>query len=355
MNGKILTIGAKAMKKLKDAYERDRDHLVRLDRDFVVGTLCESFPYGEKDLPVLDWRCEDFSIVSRVLTLYARPDPICDGATLAPDKLAGVDLAAGYIPHDFLYTHLDEMAADERWKEAGWTEASLRAFFDAILGRMIEREEKKRGKAPWRSRLYYAGVRLFGGIAHRLGLSTAALLLAVAGCAIPDVIVPSGEEPEYTVVARSDGQTVVPSDGQTEEHGKHEEEVSTFSPSSSVELDFRYGGFKGGKAVEDPATQISNLKISKSGLSYKWAKGDLGNWGLGKTEAGALACVFYWDGKKWVGGKFDWISTSRTTRGWENVKSGYNGWDADAFFGAKRHAFCIVSKDGKKRTNLLEE
>ena len=353
MNGKILTIGVKAMKKLKDAYEKDRDHLVRLDRDFVVGTLAESFPYGEKDLPVLDWRCRDFSIVSRVLTLYARPDPICDGATLAPDRLAGVDLAAGYIPHDFLYTHLDEMAADERWKEAGWTEPALRAFFDAILGRMIESEEMRKGKAPWRSRLYYAGVRLFGGIAHRLGLSTAALLVCFCGCAIPDVIAPSGDEPEYTVVPRTEGTT---------EHTEHtekaeEEKTSVPSVSSVVELDFRYGGFKGGKAAEVPGCQISNLKISKSGLSYKWVSGGCEALGAAsRTDySQTVACAFYWDGRKWVGGKFDWISTSRTTRGWENVKSGYNGWDADAFFGAKRHAFCIVSKDGKKRTNLLEE
>ena len=345
------------MKKLKDAYEKDRDHLVRLDRDFVVGTLCESFPYGEKDLPVLDWRCRDFSIVSRVLTLYARPDPICDGATLAPDRLAGVDLARGYIPHDFLYTHLDEMAADERWKEAGWTEPALRAFFDAILGRMIESEEKRKGKTPWRSRLYYAGVRLFGGIAHRLGLSTAALVVCFCGCAIPDVIAPSGEEPEYTVVARSDGQTVEPSDGQTEEHGKHEEEASPFSPSSSVELDFRYGGFKGGKAVEVPGCQISNLKISKDGLSYKWVSGGCEALGAAsRTDySQTVACAFYWDGRKWVGGKFDWISTSRTSRSFENIEAGYGGWSSSDFFSAKKRAFCIVSKDGKKRTNLLEE
>lgn len=365
MNATILKIGEKAMKTIRNAYEKDRDHLVRLDRDFVVGTLAESFPYGEKDLPVLDWRCEDFSIVARVLTLYARPDPICDGATLAPDRLAGVDLARGYIPHDFLYTHLDEMAADEKWKAAGWTEASLRAFFDAILGKMIEAEEKDKRKAPWRSRLYYAGVRLFGGIAHRLGLSTAVLALAVAGCAIPDVIAPSGEEPVYTVVKRTEEygkheERVFPSspsspvEEATEEHGKHEEEAY---PPSSVDLDFRYGGFKGGRAVEEPGCRIGSLKVGKDKLAYKWEAG--GCEALGAKDKAdysqTVACAFFWDGKKWVGGKFDWISTSRTSRGFENIKSGYNGWDSAAFFGAKKHGFCIVSKDGKKRSNFIEE
>ena len=92
-------------------------------------------------------------------------------------------------------------------------------------------------------------------------------------------------------------------------------------------------------------------------MSYAWAKGDLGNWGLARTDAGALACAFYWSDEEqaWIGGKFDWISTSRLTRSWENVRERYNGWDPDAFFAAKRHAFCIVSKDGRKRTNLVED
>ncbi len=120
-------------------------------------------------------------------------------------------------------------------------------------------------------------------------------------------------------------------------------------------LVFRHGGFNGSKAVEDPATQIKGFKFSSSGMSYAWAKGDLGNWGLARTDAGALACAFYWDGERWIGGKFDWISTSRTTRSWENIRGHYNGWDPDAFFSAKRHAFCIVSRDGRKRTNLVED
>ena len=341
----------KAMKKAKNAWEKDRDHLVRLDGDFLVGRLVESFHYGEKDFPVLDWRCEDFSIADRVLTLYARPEPICDGATLAPDKLAGVDIAPGYLPHDYLYTHLDEMAADEAWRAAGWTKESLRAFFDAILGNMVENEERRKGKKPWRSRLYHAGVRLFGGIAHRLGLSTAVLALAVAGCAIPAAIEPSGEEPVYTVVKRTTEKT---------EHTEKKEDSVPSVPSvveDTVELDFRYGGFEGGRAKEEPGCRIGSLNVGKDKLTYKWEAG--GCEALGAKDnadySQTVACAFYWDGKKWVGGKFDWISTSRTSRGFENIKSGYNGWDSAAFFGAKKHGFCIVSKDGKKRSNFIED
>ncbi|MBR1608005.1 MAG: hypothetical protein IJ678_00140 [Kiritimatiellae bacterium] len=119
-------------------------------------------------------------------------------------------------------------------------------------------------------------------------------------------------------------------------------------------LAWNFGGFDGSRAVEDPATQIRGLSVSSSGMSYKWAAGSLKNWGLADTDASAIAAAFYWDGSRWVGGKFDWISTSRTTRDWKNVRDRYNGWNPDAFFAASRHAFCIVSKDGKKRTNLIE-
>lgn len=133
--------------------------------------------------------------------------------------------------------------------------------------------------------------------------------------------------------------------------------VAPTSGSVAGSLVFRHGGFNGSKAAEDPATQIGAFKFSSSGMSYKWTAGDLGNWGLARTDAGALACAFYWSDKEqaWIGGKFDWISTSRLTRSWENVRERYNGWDPDAFFSAKRHAFCIVSKDGCRRTNLVED
>ena len=122
-------------------------------------------------------------------------------------------------------------------------------------------------------------------------------------------------------------------------------------------LDFRWGGFRGGGAVEDPATQIRDFRMDKNGMRYAWAKGDLSNWGLERTSAGALICAFYFDEKeqRWIGGKFDWISTSRLTRSWTNVREGYHGWKAGPFFAAKRRAICIVSANGRQRTNLLEE
>ena len=116
----------------------------------------------------------------------------------------------------------------------------------------------------------------------------------------------------------------------------------------SERLVFRYGGFQGGNAVEDPATQIADVKMSKSGLSYRWAKGGCENFGAkdrGDCDH-TLACAFFWSEKEqaWIGGKFDWISTSRTTRDFKNLDGDYGGWDAGAFWGAPRRAFCIASR-----------
>lgn len=123
-------------------------------------------------------------------------------------------------------------------------------------------------------------------------------------------------------------------------------------------LDFRFGGFKGGSAVETQLAQIGSLHMTRNGLSYKWVKGGCEALGATSREdySNAVACAFYWDERiqKWVGGKFDWISTSRTSRDFKNIHNGYGGWLPEEFFWASKRAFCIVSADGKKRTNLLE-
>lgn len=130
---------------------------------------------------------------------------------------------------------------------------------------------------------------------------------------------------------------------------------TTAAPANLV---FRFGGVDGSRAVEDPNAQIADLRMTKSGMTYRWAAGGCEN--LGAKDRGdysrTLACAFYWSEKEqaWIGGKFDFVSTSRTTRSWNNINDGYRRWDAKAFFAAPKRAFCIVSTDGRKRTNLLE-
>lgn len=116
-----------------------------------------------------------------------------------------------------------------------------------------------------------------------------------------------------------------------------------------------YGGFNFTNAKEDSTAQIKGLTVKNKGMSYSWASATkLKNWGLVDGDAGALA-VFAVKGSdgQYRGGKFDWISASRVTRSWENIRSGYHGWPKDAIETAKGYAFCIVSKDGKKRTNWI--
>ena len=122
-------------------------------------------------------------------------------------------------------------------------------------------------------------------------------------------------------------------------------------------LDFCYGGFRGGNAVEDKEVQIKDFKMNSKNMTYKWALNDMAKWGYPHTDAKALACAFYYDesSKTWKGGKFDWISSSRLSREWENIYYGYNGWNSKAFFSAKKHGFCIVSGDARKRTNFITD
>lgn len=126
-------------------------------------------------------------------------------------------------------------------------------------------------------------------------------------------------------------------------------------PTSSTTIQYKsFGSPNCAKCVEDPNTQIKNLKFSKSKLTYMWAKGSLKNWGIKNDhDASALAIGGYYDGKEWKFSKFDWTSTDRLSRGFENIYDGYNGFDGKAWDSAKSRGFFIMSKDGKKRTNIL--
>ena len=120
-------------------------------------------------------------------------------------------------------------------------------------------------------------------------------------------------------------------------------------------LSWDYGGFKGGKAAIVAGCEIGSLKVSANGMSYKWEKGGCEQLGASsRTAADCIAALFVQgqDGQ-WRGGKFDWISTSRTSRSFENIKGEYHGWPSDSIEKAQGYAFVITSKDGKKRTNVI--
>ena len=135
-------------------------------------------------------------------------------------------------------------------------------------------------------------------------------------------------------------------------------EATPESPQEPVKEDIvitSFGSPNCSKATMDPDTQIKDLKVGSGWLSYRWAKGNLRNWGINNDhDARALAIAGYGsDGKQYRCAKFDWISTDRLTRSFENIDSGYNGFNAKTFQQAPRKCFFIMSADGKKRTNVL--
>lgn len=128
------------------------------------------------------------------------------------------------------------------------------------------------------------------------------------------------------------------------------------SPGDAVSygaLKWTYGGFKGGGASHS-GVSISGLSMSSGGLSFKYNT-NLSAWGVSHGDYNhAYACLFVQNNAgQWVGGKMDWISSSRTSRDFHNVYGGYQGWSLAGVPNPCPAAFVIVHTDGKKRSNVI--
>ena len=112
------------------------------------------------------------------------------------------------------------------------------------------------------------------------------------------------------------------------------------------------GGFNGSGAVFDRVT-LSGLSCNGKSVSYKFDT-DLSEWGLKHTEAGAICAVFFERNGRFEGGKFDWVSSSRTNRELKHVES-YSNWTSSGIKLPWRGkvAFCVFSADGKRRSNIV--
>ena len=117
-------------------------------------------------------------------------------------------------------------------------------------------------------------------------------------------------------------------------------------------LQWQYGGMKAGGAVLS-TPKLSNASCNGRVYYYRWDVG-LSGWGLGNGDAGAVCAVFIERDGQWVGGKFDWVSTSRTFRGLDHLES-YSTWpDAKITLPLSgRVAFVVTSADGKRRSNVI--
>lgn len=158
---------------------------------------------------------------------------------------------------------------------------------------------------------------------------------------------------------------ITPSSGGTNTGESAETTVDPSAPTAEASsedegfaaLKWVYGGFNGANAkLGEP--RISNLKVSANKLSFHWDVG-MKSWGLADDDAGAICAVFFEDasGAK-RGGKFDWISVTRSNRELKHCTGvgaePYKNWSVADFPNPCRCWFVVVRRDGKERSNVLE-
>lgn len=360
---KIAKEAGKMAQKAKELYELDQKKRIIVKQNIILGRFHQALNFPDGSIrSVPDFLCDDFGIIDGVFEVFATDDrePIIDGSSLAPDKIGSWNTIKAAIGHDCGYEHLEEMA--EAW---GWKVEDVRWLLDAMFGNLLEAETARQQTQVMRvaggvfTRIYFWAVRRFGGIYHDVKKVAPALLavLLIGGClAIPDVFEPSDEQPEVeeAQAAALDAGAF----GCGNWKGSASTAPTATETSDAVDfssLDWCWGGFKGGSAKAVDGVEIASLKVSDSGLTYKWVAGGCEKLGASSSTdySQTLACFFCKIDGKWKGGKIDWISTSRTSRDFKNIEEGYNGWDRQAVGKADMFAFCIVSKDGKKRTNMI--
>jgi hypothetical protein len=118
-------------------------------------------------------------------------------------------------------------------------------------------------------------------------------------------------------------------------------------------LKWAYGGKPNGAGARNGGVVISGARFSEGGVSFTYAK-NLSAWGYADNALGGVACLFVQKSNgQWVGGKFDWISSSRKSRDFANVYGGYEGWSLAGVPNPCTAAFVIISPDGKRRSNAI--
>ena len=257
--------------------------------------------------------------------------------------------------HDLIWEHGDELAKAWgvtkqdvlRWGDGVLYALWMNASADSLRGRIEARVAWQ--VCEWSRGWYHSLKKLLG--LHCLAF---ALLLA-AGCGTP---------PDWTVAEISGTNAIHRAMGRVEAvepaaepeaaQGGEQAVAQSADAVDFSSLDWCWGGFGGAKAKPVDGCEICSLKVTADGISYKWVKGGCEKLGAASRDDydHTLACLFVRVGGKWQGGKFDWISTSRTTRDFKNVRKGYGGWRKDAIEAAEAFAFVICSSDGKKRTNV---
>lgn len=160
----------KAVRAARSALRRDRSNAYALDEPWTLPPLGGDLPR----LGLMPPDYEDEAWVIRAGTVTELPfalDPAnCDGCTLAPDvfprSFGGLRAYVGAIFHDRWYKWQERFAA--AW---GWARARVRRLGDIIFHSILRALARRlrgfrRAGALALCRVYYRGVRAFGGVAH---------------------------------------------------------------------------------------------------------------------------------------------------------------------------------------------
>lgn len=316
-----------------------------------VGTTLVPREYTTKDGALTIAQTAD--AIDWGVRLVAHPFPVESHLWNGPDVIANNQYRSmlASLFHDLIWEHGDELA-----KAWGVSKQDVLRWGDGVLYAlwMYASEDSIRGRIE--ARVAWQVCEFSRGWYHSLkkilGLHCLAFALLLAGCGTP---------PDWTVAEISGTNAIHRAMGRVETgEPAVTPVVAPVTPTASADavdfaaLNWSWGDFNGKKAKLIEGVEIGSLKVSSSSLSYRWVCGGCEQIGAtSRTDADhTLACLFVRIGGKWHGGKFDWISTSRTTRDFKNVRKGYGGWRKDAIEAAEAYAFVICSSDGKKRTNV---
>ena len=184
---------------------------------------------------------------------------------------------------------------------------------------------------------------------------TLASLASIAAIAALSGITAGCENSDKTADISWNGSQPAPASAAAPATGSSDSSATTAVAGDAVpfgSFPWNYGGFNGSGAAASEVT-ISGLHIAGKGMSFTYVK-DLSAWGLGSGSIGGVASLFVKNNAgQWVGGKFDFISSSRTTRSFTNIFDGYKGWSLSDVPNPCEAAFVIVKSDGSVRSNVI--
>lgn len=173
-----------------------------------------------------------------------------------------------------------------------------------------------------------------------------ALLMAGAGCELPDTEPVEEETSVATQSGAETADTATPTADTTANAGTDTAFDSVSVDADQAEWDAIQWYTSSGPSAKG-ATQVMTLSASVTSdgefVNFTWNRYPWSDYGL--------VHFFVWDGTHWKGGKFDWIRTGgQGTKSTENIHERYNGLSIPRSGTAV--AFAWTNAKGTQRSNL---